>query len=261
MRLVESAGDLKKGKGMTIADLKDRFRGGLIVSCQALPGEPLYSTEGGVMPLLAIAAERAGAVGIRSNSARDVREIKSRVNLPVIGLIKRHIPDYEPFITPTLDDVDALAAAGADMIAFDSTLRTRADGLVPKEFVAKIRARYPDLPLMADIATLEEGMEAALIGVDFVGTTLSGWTAQSVDAPTPNFELVARLADCVSVPIIAEGGIRTPDQARIMLEMGALCVVVGGAITRPMEIAMEFVKAMSKARARDLGGSSYSSFE
>ena len=232
---------------MTIAGLKDRLRDGLIVSCQALPGEPLFSAEGGVMPLFAVAAERAGAVGIRSSSARDVREIKSRVNLPIVGLTKRHIQPYEPFITPTIDDVDALATAGADIIAFDATLRTRADGLTPQQFVAEIRAKYPTLPLMADIATFEEGMAAARAGVDFVGTTLSGWTPQSIDAPTPNFELVARLASSVSVPIIAEGGIRTPDQARAMLEMGALCVVVGGAITRPMEIAMEFVKAMSQS--------------
>ncbi len=229
---------------MTDPILLDRLRGGLVVSCQALPGEPLYVESGGVMPLLARAAERAGAVAIRANSARDVREITAAVGLPVIGLIKRDYPPFEPYITVTMDEVDALVDAAADVVALDCTLRTRPDGQSPSEFIAAIRQRHPGLPLMADIASYDEGIAAGLDGVDFVGTTLSGYTPETQGAPAPNVELVGRLAEDCAVPVIAEGRIRTPEQARAMLDRGAFCVVVGGAITRPLEIATDFVNAL-----------------
>jgi N-acylglucosamine-6-phosphate 2-epimerase len=230
---------------MTNPLLLNRLRGGLVVSCQALPGEPLFVAHGGVMPLLAVAAAQAGAVGIRSNSARDVREIKASVGLPVIGLIKKQYPPYEPYITATIAEVDALVIAGADIVALDLTHRTRVDGLTPAAFVAQIRAEHPELALMADIATLDEGLAAAQFGVDLVGTTLSGHTPQSQGEPAPNFGLVEGLVSRTGVPIIAEGGIRTPDQARQMIDLGAFCVVVGGAITRPLEIATGFVQALA----------------
>jgi len=230
---------------MTSPLLLNRLRGGLIVSCQALPGEPLFVAEGGVMPLLATAAAQAGAVAIRSNSTRDVREIKAAVELPVIGLIKKQYPPFEPYITATMAEVDALVAAGADIVAMDLTHRERVDGLSPAAFVSQIRAEHPGLALMADIATLDEGLAAAEAGVDFVGTTLSGYTPQSLTAPAPNFGLVEQLVAQTAVPIIAEGRIRTPEQARQMIELGAFCVVVGGAITRPLEIATEFVEALA----------------
>jgi N-acylglucosamine-6-phosphate 2-epimerase len=230
---------------MTSSILLNRLRGGLVVSCQALPGEPLYVSHGGVMPLMAAAAAQAGAVAIRSNSTRDVREIKAAVELPVIGLIKKQYPPFEPYITATMAEVDALVAAGADIVALDLTHRERVDGLSPADFVAQIRGRHPALALMADIATLAEGVAAADAGVDFVGTTLSGYTPQSAGSPAPNFSLVEKLASSTAVPIIAEGRIRTPAHARQMIELGAFCVVVGGAITRPLDIAAEFVEALA----------------
>jgi len=230
---------------MTNSLLLNRLRGGLVVSCQALPGEPLFVSHGGVMPLMAAAAAQAGAVAIRSNSTRDVREIKAVVTLPVIGLIKKQYPPFEPYITATMAEVDALVAAGADIVALDLTHRARVDGLSPADFVAQIRAQHPGLALMADIATLDEGVAAADAGVDFVGTTLSGYTPQSAGAPAPNFGLVEKLASATAVPIIAEGRIRTPAHARQMIELGAFCVVVGGAITRPLDIAAEFVEALA----------------
>jgi len=230
---------------MTSTTLLNRLRGGLVVSCQALPGEPLYVAHGGVMPLLAEAAAQAGAVAIRANSARDVREIKSAVGLPVIGLIKKQYPPFEPYITATMAEVDDLVAAGADIVALDCTDRERVDGLDSASFIAQIRAQHPGLVLMADIATLGEGLAAAAAGVDFVGTTLSGYTPQSQGVAAPNFGLVEQLVSRTAVPIIAEGRIRTPQQARQMIDLGAFCVVVGGAITRPLEIASGFVEALA----------------
>lgn len=230
---------------MTSPILLNRLRGGLVVSCQALPGEPLFVVHGGVMPLLAAAAAQAGAVAIRSNSARDVREIKAAVELPIIGLIKKQYPPFEPYITATMAEVDELVAAGADVVALDLTHRERVDGLSPAAFISQIRSAHPGLALMADIATLDEGLAAADAGVDFVGTTLSGYTPQSEGAQAPNFGLVEQLVAGTAVPIIAEGRIRTPEQARQMIDLGAFCVVVGGAITRPLEIATEFVEALA----------------
>ncbi|TFB54262.1 N-acetylmannosamine-6-phosphate 2-epimerase [Cryobacterium sp. TMT1-62] len=230
---------------MTNPRLIDRLRGGLIVSCQALPGEPLFAAGGGVMPLFAMAAEQGGAVGIRCNSARDVLEIKAAVGLPVIGLIKHQYLPYEPYITATMTQVQALVAVGADIVAVDCTLRERVDKLSPAGFIAQIRAAFPNLVLMADVATLKEGLAAAESGVDFVGTTLSGYTPQSQGAPGPNFSLVEQLVARTAVPVIAEGRIRTPLQARQMIDLGAFCVVVGGAITRPLEITTDFVTALA----------------
>lgn len=197
------------------------------------------------MPLMALAAQQAGAVAIRANSARDVRQIAERVDLPIIGLIKKQYPPYEPYITATMAEVDALIDAGADVIALDCTLRPRVDGLDPSQFIAAILAKYPDQLLMADIATVEEGVTASSAGVDFVGTTLSGYTPQSANAPAPNFALVETLVNRVDAAVVAEGRITTPEEARQMLDIGAHCVVVGGAITRPLEIARRFMDAIT----------------
>lgn len=224
--------------------LIESLRGGLVVSCQALPGEPLFRKEGSVMPLLAEAARRAGAVGIRANSPRDVREIREAVDLPVIGLDKREYPGGEQYITVTMAEVDGLVEAGAPVVALDATDRPRFDGQTLRAYVEQIRSRHPDLLLMADIATYDEGLAASRLGFDLVSTTLSGYTPQSQGAPAPDVELVRRLAQEVPTPVVAEGHVRRPEQARAVLDAGAWCVVVGGAITRPLEIATEFVDAL-----------------
>lgn len=223
--------------------IMQKLKGGLIVSCQALEDEAMYTEKGGVMPLFAKAAELAGAVGIRANSVRDIKEIKEQTDLPLIGIIKKEYPDSKQYITPTMKEIDALIDTGCDIIALDLTNRERVGQISPKEHIQAIKEKYPDILLMADIATYEEGVQAKALGVDFVGTTLSGYTEETENAPSPNFELVKQLVQ-LNIPVIAEGHIDTPLDARRMLEVGAFCVVVGSAITRPYEIARKFVNEM-----------------
>lgn len=222
-------------------DILTAIRGGLIVSCQAKPGSPLRSPE--IMAAMARAASIGGARGIRANTPEDVAAIRAAVGLPLIGLWKQDIPGFDVYITPTLAAARAIAAAGADIVALDATLRPHPEGLDAAGLIKAVKGALRVL-VMADISTLEEGIAAARAGADIVSTTLSGYTPYSPQIKGPDLELVVALSRAVSIPVIAEGRISTPAEARRALDLGAYAVVVGTAITAPDAITAHFVRAL-----------------
>ncbi len=227
------------GEAVTANGILQRLRGGMIVSCQALEDEPLHGAE--IMARMALAARQGGAAGIRANGPADIRAIRAAVPLPLIGLFKDGTEGV--YITPTLAHARKVAEAGADIVALDATQRPRPNGERMAEIIAAVHERHGKL-VLADVSTLEEGLLAEAAGADMVSTTLSGYTPYSPQMEGPDLELVRELSPRLRVPVIAEGRIHTPEQARAALEAGALAVVVGGAITRPQLITARFVSAL-----------------
>lgn len=210
---------------------------GLIVSCQALPDEPLYSSF--IMGKMALAAKEGGAIGIRANTVADIKAIKAEVNLPIIGIIKQDYDNMIPYITPTMKEIDALVEENIHVIALDATINQS------ENFLKEVLNKYPNQKFMADISTIEEGLRAESLGFQFVGTTLVGYTEQSKNMN--NFEVLSTLIEKCKIPVIAEGNFDTPEKARKALEMGAYSVVVGSAITRPQLITKRFAEEVNKA--------------
>lgn len=222
----------------------DRIEGGLVVSCQARPGQPLFGP--GRMAAMAAAAVEGGASGIRVNGLQDVTETRAALAVPVIGLWKDG--DDGVYITPTLQHAVAVARAGADIVALDATARPRRDGLSLAATIERLHDECKVL-VMADVSTFAEGVAAARAGADLVGTTLSGYTrAGHAAASGPDLPLVTALAAAIDVPVVAEGRITTPEQAVQALRCGAFSVVVGAAITSPTAITSRFLQAMDQTR-------------
>ena len=234
---------------MTWLSLVSKLHHGLIVSCQATPDEPLYGAE--FMVAMARAAAIGGAVGIRADGPKSIAAIHTAVALPIIGLYKYDVPGFEVRITPTVEHAQAIATAGADLIALDATARPHPGGIATADFIAEVGSATR-LPIVADVSTVAEGLAAADAGAQVVATTLSGYTSYSPPGPDPDFDLVRDLAPLMhakGVLLIAEGRIATPEQAAQALECGADTVVVGGAITRPQWITQRFVQALTHTRS------------
>ena len=221
-------------------DLIARLKGRLIVSCQAREESPLCGPT--FMAAMARCAEIGGAAGVRANGPDNIKAIKEAVGLPVIGIYKIICPDSEAYITPTFEAAKQVADAGADIIALDATLRPHARGLSAHDLIAQVKEL--GLPVMADVSTCEEGVAAAEAGADIVATTMSGYTPYSRQVEGPDFELISELVQAVGVPVIAEGRIWTPDQAKKAIDLGAHAVVIGTAITRPEMITKRFAEAL-----------------
>jgi N-acylglucosamine-6-phosphate 2-epimerase len=227
-----------------LADL----RGGLIVSVQAWPGSAIDDPH--VIAAMARSAQEGDAVAVRVQGIANLRAVRERVQLPVVGLIKREYPGYEPYITPTVDEVTAIVEAGADIVAFDATARLRPAGTRLETVIEAIHAA--GRLAMADCATVEEGRTAALLGADVVATTLCGYTAETSGTPLPALSLVSALrqGDTAGAFIVCEGGVHSPDQLRAALDAGADAVVVGTAITNVDWLVREFAGSTDMARNR-----------
>ncbi len=228
-------------------DIIDRLKNKVVVSVQAMPSEPLYLEK--CMAAMMKSVVKGGAGGLRVAGTRDVKNAKTLFDVPVIGITK---PDIIPanykeivYITPELKDVIALIEAGADIIAFDGTQRPRPNKNSLGEMIKYIHINKR--VAMADIATVEEGIEAAKLGADILSTTLAGYTLESKDSPQgPDFPLLEKLVKSVDVPVFLEGRIWEPEEVDRAFSLGAHAVVIGSAITRPQLITKRFVQRGNK---------------
>ena len=219
-----------------------RLRGGLIVSCQARPDNPLHGPI--FMTAMAQAAAQGGAVGLRMNGPDDIRAARAVVDLPIIGIYKRSHGTNPVVITPTFAEAKDVADAGSAILAIDATSRPRPDGVPLATLIARIHDEL-HVPVMADVGDLADGLAAVAAGADIVATTLSGYLDPAVPPPDePDLHLIEALAKRVNIPVIAEGRIKTPAQAREALDRGAVAVVVGTAITNPREVTRWYVAAL-----------------
>jgi len=223
----------------------DSLKNGLIVSCQVQPDDPVYSEE--FVLKMAIAAQWGGAVGIRANTPEQIRAIKKKVDLPLIGLWKIWHDDTDVFITPTLDAAKAVWEAGAEIIALDCTDQITHEGAPAYKLLPIVKKEIPEALIFADISTYEEGVRAIKLGADIVGPTLYGYTEATKHIEVPDVREFARMCRDFKdkAYVIMEGHIYTPDDAMKCLYLGAHAVVVGSAITRPHLITKRFVDLLS----------------
>ena len=220
-------------------ELLDKLKGKLIVSCQALAGNALRDSY--CMGAMARAAMQGGAAAIRANGVEDITEIRKRVDIPIIGINKTAADPVYPYITPTFEHAKEIAGLGIDIIAVDATLRPRRDGGTAAELIRRIKDEL-GLIVMADIATLEEGIAAAECGADIVATTLSGYTPQSVKMEGPDYELIRQLVKAVKTPVIAEGRFHSPEDIAKGFAAGAHAIVIGKIITNPEFITRTYIQ-------------------
>ena len=217
----------------------------LVVSCQALPHEPLHSSF--IMGRMALAAFQGGACGIRANTKEDIAEIQKNVDLPIIGIVKRDYEDSAVYITPTMKEIEELMEVKPEIIALDATGAVRPGNVTLDDFFKECKEKYPDQLWMADCSTIEEALHADELGFDFIGTTMVGYTPQSQGdkIEANDFEIIRTILSKAKHPVIAEGNINTPEKVKRVIELGCYSVVVGSIITRPQLITKAFADALN----------------
>lgn len=229
----------------------EAIRHSVIVSCQAGPESPLHAPH--FMAALAKSAEMGGAAGFRVNGPDDVAAVRAVSRLPILGINKLPQAGFDVFITPTFASARAVVEAGANMVALDGTARPRPGG----ERLGEIIARLHDecgVPVMADVATAEEGLRAAELGADMVATTLAGYTSYQSEKSGPALDVLRALVAGTTKPVIVEGRIWTLEELRACFEIGAYAVVIGSAITVPQFITRRFVEAIPAPRTAVAAG-------
>ena len=220
------------------------LKGKVIVSSQAMPGEPFYDEK--CIFAMMQSAINGGAQGLRVAGSRDVKIAKS-FKVPVIGLTKPNkLPENWKnvvYITPTLKEVQELLDAGADIIAFDGTSRPRPDGCDLKQIIDLIHSN--NKLAMADTSSLEDGINAEIFGADIISTTLAGYTKETENTDTtPDFNLLEKLVKTVKKPVFLEGRVWYPEEVKKAFKLGAHSVVIGSAITRPHLITKRFTEVL-----------------
>ena len=228
----------------------EKLIGVVVISCQAYEATPLYGSQ--YMVAMALSAQLGGASGLRACWPQDVKAVKEACSLPVIGINKKFgdgNPLDEIFITPTFESAKAIIEAGCDILALDCTIRACRPFEELNALLHQIKDAYPDMPIMADLATLEEAVKAEETGcVDIISTTLSGYTRNSMEGVTerPDVELIKKIKKEVSLPVNAEGRIWERCDMEAVLEAGADIVSIGSAVTRPHLITERFVNCNKK---------------
>lgn len=216
-------------------------KGSLIISCQAVKGEPLYGCN--IMHLMARAAKEGGADAIRCNSVTDINAIRKEVSLPTIGIIKAVYPDSDVYITPTRKEVKALLEqTDTEVIALDATDRARPNGEKLEDLIAYIRRMKPQVEIMADISTFDEAKRADALGFDYVGCTMRSYTPATKGIEIPDCAFIAQMVDTLHAKVIAEGGIWEVGQLEKVWRANPYAVVIGSAVTRPKDITARFRK-------------------
>lgn len=215
--------------------------GSLIISCQAVKGEPLYGYN--IMHLMAKAAKAGGADAIRCNYVSDINSIKAETGLPTIGIIKAEYPDSAVYITPTLAEVRALLEeTETEVVALDATRRPRPNGEKLEDLVAYIRANKPTVEIMADISNYEEAQYADELGFDYIGCTMRSYTPYTQGIEIPDYDFIRKMSETLHAKIIAEGGIWEAGQLEKVWDANPYAVVIGSAVTRPKDITARFRK-------------------
>lgn len=230
-----------------MSDLIEAFRGKLIVSAQAYPGEAMRDPN--TMAQVAQQCVRGGAAAIRVQGIEDIRATKPVIDVPLIGLWKDGSEGV--FITPTLRHALACAEAGADIVAIDATSRPRPDGSTFAEIVEGLKAEYPNVLVMADCGSLQDCIDAEAAGADIIGTTLAGYSGDRPKTDGPDLELAREVLAAVKAPIVVEGRVHTVAQAAEVMALGVASVCVGTAITHPSTITSWFVDAVAAATKAD----------